>query len=89
VPRASAAAINVISIEGLPPRGDAPRGLSKAERALFDQIVKACDPRHFVESDGPLLVSYVQATLMSRQTAGDQEQIYGTATGLRQGFVSL
>ncbi|MGB9394444.1 MAG: hypothetical protein WCB32_06625 [Pseudolabrys sp.] len=42
---------------------------------LFTELVAACDARHFVESDLPLLVSYVQATLLSRSTARDPDKI--------------
>ena len=37
---------------------------------MFIEIVADRDARHFVESDGPLLVSYVQASLMARRLAG-------------------
>ena len=40
----------------------APSGLNKAEKKLFDDMIASVDRRHFVESDTPLLVSYVQAT---------------------------
>ena len=45
-----------------------PAYLSEAERKLFTEIVDACDPRQFIESDFPLLISFVQATLMVRDT---------------------
>src|SRR5689334_6665778 len=58
-----------LGFTGLPPRQTAPSGLSDAERKMFNELVGACDPRHFVKSDVPLLVSYVQSTLLSRSAA--------------------
>jgi hypothetical protein len=58
-----------INVNGDPPRLDPPSSLTDPERALFAEIVEACSPKHFVPSDLPLLVSYVQATLLSRQAA--------------------
>src|SRR5262249_55257008 len=54
-------------VNGDPPRLDPPPSLTDPERTLFVQIVEACAPTHFVPSDLPLLVSFVQATLLSRQ----------------------
>jgi hypothetical protein len=53
----------------MPPRLQPPPHLNDDERSLFDELVGACDPRHFVESDLPLLASYVQATLIARDAA--------------------
>ena len=38
-----------------------PPGLDGVERELFERIVKQTSPMHFMESDTPLLVAYVQA----------------------------
>jgi hypothetical protein len=43
-----------------------PPGISDGEALLFRQIVAQCDATHFVESDRPLLLAYVQAILLSR-----------------------
>ena len=51
------------------PRLTPPTTLSKAEKALFDELVRSSDPQHFVPSDKPLLVSFVQATLLARSLA--------------------
>jgi hypothetical protein len=51
------------------PRLTPPATLSKAEKALFDELVASSDPQHFVPSDMPLLVSFVQATLLARSLA--------------------
>jgi hypothetical protein len=72
--RISAAATVVpLSVNGLPPRIAAPPGLRTDEQMLFNELVGACDPRHFVETDIPLLVSYIQSTLLSRRAAANLE----------------
>jgi hypothetical protein len=58
-----------LNFSGLPPHLTAPSGLSADERKLFNELINACDPRHFVKSDLPLLVSYIQSTLLSRRAA--------------------
>jgi hypothetical protein len=65
--RKSADELATPSVNGEPARLDPPRNLTEDEQSLFVQIIQACSPRHFVVSDLPLLVSYVQATLLSRQ----------------------
>ena len=45
-------------------RLSAPSGLSLKERVVFEAITAACDPSHFRKSDVPLIVAYVQATLL-------------------------
>ncbi len=59
--------VDALNVEGDPPRLDPPPDLTDAERALFVQITKACSPKHFVPSDLPILISFVQCTLLSRQ----------------------
>jgi hypothetical protein len=65
--RKSLAELGTLRVTGEPARLDAPAHLSDPERVLFVELVAACSPRHFVPSDLPLLVSYVQATVLSRQ----------------------
>ena len=68
--RKSAALVTTLpAVDGEPPRLKPPPHLNDDERSLFDELVGACDPRHFVESDLPLLASYVQATLIARDAA--------------------
>jgi hypothetical protein len=43
--------------------------MSTDERALFAELVDSCDPRHFIKSDLPLLISFIQATLLVRRLA--------------------
>jgi hypothetical protein len=73
--RRSAADLATLSVDGTPPRLSAPSSLSKDERTLFAALVNACDPRHFVEADLPLLVSFVQATLMARNWANAPSKV--------------
>jgi hypothetical protein len=56
-----------VSVNGDPPRLDPPPSLTDPERALFAEIVESCSPKHFVPSDVPILVSFIQSTLLSRQ----------------------
>jgi len=65
--RKSSDELAVINVNGDPPRLDPPPTLTDPERALFVELVQACSPKHFVPSDLPLVVSYVQATLLSRR----------------------
>jgi hypothetical protein len=65
--RKSSANLAVIPVNGDPPRLEAPSSLTNDERSLFTEIVAACAPTHFVASDVPILISFVQATLLSRQ----------------------
>src|SRR5262245_10259813 len=63
--RKSAAALSVVAIETVP-RLRPPPGLAKAEEDLFRLIVGQCAADHFVPSDGPMVVAYCQAVLLSR-----------------------
>lgn len=69
--RKSAEELATPNITGEPPRLDPPPSLTEDEQSLFVQITQSCSPRHFVVSDLPLLVSYLQATLLSRQAIKD------------------
>jgi hypothetical protein len=67
--RRSAASLVVLpNVDGSPRRLEPPTDLRADERALFAQLVNACSPRHFVESDLPLLISFCQATLLARNS---------------------
>lgn len=59
----------VLVVDGSRPRLNPPPNLSNAERTLFVELIGACSQNHFVESDMPLLVSYIQSTLLSRGAA--------------------
>lgn len=63
-----------LTVDGSPPRIETPAYLNDAERILFDELVDACSTRSLVEFDVPLLVSYVQATLIARDAAHDPQK---------------
>ena len=44
-----------------------PSSLSGAEREVWQEIVTACDPRHFRESDARLLIAYCGAAALERR----------------------
>jgi len=46
-----------------------PVALSRAEALLFREIIAACDPVHFTQSDLPLLSRYVEAITLAEQAA--------------------
>lgn len=69
--RKSAANLVTLNVTGTSPRLLAPAYLRDDERTLFDELIAACSPSHFVELDLPLLVSFVQSTLLARDTARD------------------
>jgi hypothetical protein len=64
--RKSASDFMALAVNGDPPRLTPPEYLDQREQTLFAEIIEACSPRHFAKSDIPLLVSYVQSTLLSR-----------------------
>jgi phage terminase small subunit len=47
-------------------RLEPPSWLSPDEKRVFADIVAACRAKHFTPADEPLLVSYVQATVLAR-----------------------
>ena len=67
--------VTLPTVDGKPPRIKPPPHLNDNECSLFDELVGACNPRHFVESDLPLLASYVQATLIARGAAHTPSKI--------------
>jgi hypothetical protein len=44
--------------------------LTDDERRVFVELIGACNPRHFVASDLPLVIAFVQATVLSQHSAG-------------------
>jgi hypothetical protein len=46
-----------------------PSNLTPAEREAFISVVAACDRRHFVPSDTPLLASYARAIVSDEMAA--------------------
>jgi hypothetical protein len=58
-----------INVEAKPPPLASPSCLNDEERDLFKELVAACDTRNLAKSDLPLLVAYVQASLISQSAA--------------------
>jgi hypothetical protein len=67
--RQSAAELSINPTGSAHQRLAPPVDLTATEAKLFRELVACCVPNHFVRSDLPLLVSYVQATLLSRRAA--------------------
>ncbi len=67
--RKSAANLASLCVDGKPPRLEPPATFNEAERNVFVDIVGASAPEHSRPSDLPLLVSYVQATVLGEQAA--------------------
>jgi hypothetical protein len=81
--RRSAANLVTLHVDGAPTRLESPACLNDRERKLFSELIAACDPRHFVESDLPLLTSFVQATVLAQMTANDPTKIETWALTVR------
>jgi len=62
--------VAAFAVDGPPPRLNPPSTLTAAERALFVEIVAACPTKHFVASDLPLLIRYVEALALADKAAG-------------------
>jgi hypothetical protein len=62
--RKSAASLATPRLDGRPARLRPPASLSEPERRVFLDLVGACDARHFVPSDLPLLRRYVEAVAL-------------------------
>ena len=60
---------NVIPISSGRRRIEPPSDLTPIEARTFREVVANCPSSQFVESDIPLLVSFCQATLLSRKAA--------------------
>jgi hypothetical protein len=52
-----------------PPPIEPPSHLTRAERQLFREIVRACPPSHFRPADAPVLATFVTATLVTRSSS--------------------
>src|SRR5947209_18016953 len=55
-----------LRVDGSPPPLDPPECLSDEQRSLFLELIGSINTAHFVPTDLPLLVSYVQATVLAR-----------------------
>jgi hypothetical protein len=65
----------VLNVDGSPPKLEPPPNLSDDERTLFTELIDATDTRHFRPTDLPLLVSYIQASLLARSTAHSPSKV--------------
>jgi len=72
MPRTSAAARTGLIAEL--PRLRAPASISESERAIFTAVVKACDAKHFRQSDLPLLCRFCELTALADQAASELRQ---------------
>ena len=68
--RSAVSLVTFPSVNGDPPRLEPPETLTDDERRVFVELIGACNPRHFVASDLPLLIAFVQATVLSQHSAG-------------------
>ncbi len=73
--RKSLASLTTLKVDGSASRLLPPASITNEEQALFSELVEACDASHFRDSDIPLLVSYIQSTLISRCAAHDPDKI--------------
>jgi hypothetical protein len=73
--RKTAETLVALAVNGKPPRLKPPAGLSSLERELFIELVEAVEPAHFISADLPLLISFIQTTLLVRSTANQPDQI--------------
>jgi phage terminase small subunit len=64
------------SVERIAPPDD----LTGAARALFLDLVMACRPAHFQQSDAPLLASYCQAVILEKEAASMIQNNIAAAT---------
>jgi P27 family predicted phage terminase small subunit len=74
MPRRSAADLAVVRPAGGFTRLRPPAELGKEEQAVWRQVVLACDPKHFQQSDAPLLVRYCENVVLARRAAAALER---------------
>jgi phage terminase small subunit len=69
MPRRSASDLAVVRVDGGFARLRPPPELSEEESSVWQDIVLACDAKHFQKSDAPLLVRYCQNVCLARRAA--------------------
>jgi hypothetical protein len=67
--RKSSASLSVIPVDGRASRLAPPRYLNRIEKAVFVELASTAG--HFVPTDGALLASLAQATVIARRAARD------------------
>jgi phage terminase small subunit len=82
MPRQSAADRATIRVDGKVSRLKPPSSLSAAECEIFTTIVGTCTPEHFRESDLPLLLRFVESTVLA-ETAAAHLRRDGAVVGKR------
>jgi hypothetical protein len=88
MPRRGQYGLNVVSLPAQ--RLVPPPELNEAEREVFTAVVGATDPKHFRESDLPLLVSYVAAVVTEREALDHlRREGWVTAAGRPSGWVVI
>jgi phage terminase small subunit len=86
--RKSGAGIGILQVDGKPNRLDPPTSLSAAERAIFFDVVAACDREHFRPSDLPLLVRYVEAAALG-DLAAEQLRLGAVINGKPSPWITV
>jgi hypothetical protein len=83
MPRKSIADLSIArpNVTGKPTRLPPPADLDATERQLFAELVGACAPDHFRESDLPLLVEYVRQTVLARAASKYMQDTGGPVAG--------
>jgi hypothetical protein len=69
MPRRSAAALSVLSVDGTPPRLTPPPTLNEDAKRVFLDIVFSVNPNHFHPADGLLLARYAESAVMASDAA--------------------
>jgi len=71
MPRRSQASLSVLRprVDGRATRLSPPPDLDEPERLRFLEVVRACAPDHFRQSDTPLLVEYVRTAILCERAA--------------------
>jgi phage terminase small subunit len=82
MPRRSAADLSVVRprVDGRPTRLIPPADLEADERKLFVELVTACAPDHFRQSDMPMLVQYVRESCTAERAAIKMKETGGEVT---------
>jgi len=97
MPRTSAAAALAAPLLPDKPRLEPPRGLPKAEKRAFHEVVNSVRPEHFGLEDAPLVAAYAGVLVEERLTrveiakaraAGDQAEAAGEEKGAAEAMAA-
>lgn len=67
--KSAANLIAMPAVDGKPARVSPPTHLTARERKAFIELVASTDAKHFIASDVPLLVTYIQSIVLVRDAA--------------------